>query len=351
MPARAAPPDHAASPKFSHSSPDIPYGPWRETCAALHLYTQILGKYRLARTPWVNHSWHATLYGTARGFTTSLVPDGAGSVEIQMDLLDHAVIGSATEGRTARFELAPMSIAAFHGRFIGLLRELGATPGFHGRPNEVPDPIPFAADDAERPYDAAAVTRFFQACAAIDGVLKRFRTSFLGKASPVHLIWGSFDLAVTRFSGALRRCIQAASRRCPTRWPAKPTATRCRRPVSGRAARASTTRPSTPTLIRRRLESPMPRWSPKRPASTPGSASSCSLTTLCGAQGIPKRPSWRSSKPPTGRRPTLAGGTGTAFNAPPASRVGLGPCEPRSPPPAQGDEHDHIDARGASDQA
>jgi hypothetical protein len=181
--------------------PDIPYEPWRGTCAALHLYTQIVGKYRLARTPWVNHSWHATLYVTARGFTTSLVPDGAGGVEIEIDLLDHAVVGSASDGRTARFELAPMSVAAFHGCFICLLRKLGATPDFHGRPNEVPDPIPFAADDAERPYDAAAVTRFFQACAAIDGVLKRFRTSFLGKASPVHLFWGSFDLAVTRFSG------------------------------------------------------------------------------------------------------------------------------------------------------
>jgi hypothetical protein len=181
--------------------PEIPYEPWRETCTALHLYTQIVGKYRLARTPWVNHSWHATLYVTARGLTTSLVPDGAGGVEIELDLVDHAVIGSASDGRTARFTLAPMSVAAFHGRFIGLLREIGATPDFHGRPNEVPDPVPFTADHAERPYDAAAVTRFFQACAAIDRVLKRFRTSFLGKASPVHLFWGSFDLAVTRFSG------------------------------------------------------------------------------------------------------------------------------------------------------
>lgn len=181
--------------------PDIPYEPWRETCSALHLYSQILGKYRLARTPWVNHSWHATLYVNARGFTTSLVPDGAGGVEVVLDLLDHAVIGSSSDGSTARFDLGPMSVAQFHARFADLLRALGATPGFDGIPNEVPDPTPFAEDHAGRPYDAQAVTRFFQACVSVDRVMKRFRTSFLGKVSPVHLFWGSFDLAVTRFSG------------------------------------------------------------------------------------------------------------------------------------------------------
>lgn len=181
--------------------PDIPYEAWRETCSALHLYAQILGKYRLARTPWLNHSWHATLYVNARGFTTSLVPDAAGGVEVALDLLDHAVVGSGTDGRTARFALGPMSVAAFHARFIGLLRELGARTDLHGRPNEVPDPVPFTEDHAERPYDAEAVTRFFHACVSVDRVMKRFRTSFLGKVSPVHLFWGSFDLAVTRFSG------------------------------------------------------------------------------------------------------------------------------------------------------
>ena len=181
--------------------PDIPYEPWSETCSALHLYTQIVGKYRLARTPWVNHSWHATLHVNARGLTTSLIPDGPGGVEIELDLLDHAVVGSTTDGQVARFDLAPMSVATFHRRFIDLLRGLGGTPAFSDRPNEVPDPIAFTKDHAERPYDAEAVTRFFHACVAVDRVLKRFRTSFLGKVSPVHLFWGSFDLAVTRFSG------------------------------------------------------------------------------------------------------------------------------------------------------
>jgi hypothetical protein len=181
--------------------PDIPYEAWRDTCSALRLYVQVVGKYRLARTPWINHSWHATLYVSARGLTTSLVPDRSGGVEIVLDLLDHAVIGSHSGGRTARFELAPMSVADFHTRFTDLLRELGATTDFNGSPNEVPDPVPFRDDHAARPYDADAVTRFFRACVSVDRVLKRFRTSFLGKVSPVHLFWGSFDLAVTRFSG------------------------------------------------------------------------------------------------------------------------------------------------------
>ena len=99
--------------------PDIPYGSWRDTCSALHLYSQIIGKYRLARTPWVNHSWHATLYPNARGFTTGLVPDGPGGIELSLDLIDHQVVGQATDGRTARFPLEPMSVAAFHARTAG----------------------------------------------------------------------------------------------------------------------------------------------------------------------------------------------------------------------------------------
>jgi Family of unknown function (DUF5996) len=186
---------------MSAAWPDIPYEAWRDTCAALHLYAQIVGKYRLARTPWINHSWHATFYINARGFTTSLVPDRPGGIEIDFDLLGHRVIGKAGSGRKAEFPLGPMSVVEFHRNFIDLVRSLGGTPEFHGRPNEVPNPIPFAADRTRRPYAADAVTRFFLALLAVDGVLKRFRTAYIGKVSPVHLFWGSFDLAVTRFSG------------------------------------------------------------------------------------------------------------------------------------------------------
>lgn len=180
--------------------PDIPFKPWAETCAALHLYTQIVGKYRLAHTPWINHSWHATLYVTARGLTTSLVPDGPG-VEIDFDLIDHKVNASAANGNCAQFDLEPMSVAAFHAAFVDLIRNVSGDPAFHGTPNELPNPVPFKKDTAQRPYDAPAVSRFFTALSSIDRVLKEFRTGFLGKVSPAHLFWGSFDLAVTRFSG------------------------------------------------------------------------------------------------------------------------------------------------------
>jgi Family of unknown function (DUF5996) len=180
---------------------DIPFEIWRETFSALHLYTQIVGKYRLAHTPWVNHSWHATFYVNARGLTTSPVPDGPGGVEILFDLLDHRVVGEASDGRIGEFDLAPMPVADFHARFAALLGELGGDPSFSGIPNEIPNPIPFVKDLDHRPYDRDAVRRFFLAMLSVDFVLKRFRTAFLGKVSPVHLFWGSFDLAVTRFSG------------------------------------------------------------------------------------------------------------------------------------------------------
>jgi predicted GNAT family acetyltransferase len=185
---------------MARSWPDIPYLAWRETCQSLQLYLQIVGKYRLAHTPWLNHSWTGTFYLTARGWTTSPVPDGPG-IEIAFDLLDHRVIGTSSDGGIASFALEPMTVAAFHARFVALLAELGGTPLFHGLPNEVADPVAFTEDHRDRPYDAGAVTRFFLATSVVDQVFKTFRTSFLGKQSPSHLFWGSFDLAVTRFSG------------------------------------------------------------------------------------------------------------------------------------------------------
>jgi predicted GNAT family acetyltransferase len=180
--------------------PHLDYLSWRETCSALHLYLQIVGKYRLAHTPWLNHSWNATLYVTPIGLTTSPIPDGPG-IEILFDLREHRVVGTCGNGRTASFELAPSTVAAFHANFVKLISDLGGTPTFNGRPNEVPDPVPFVEDDRDRPYDREAVQRFHQALRAVDKVFSRFRTSFIGKSSPVHLFWGSFDLAVTRFSG------------------------------------------------------------------------------------------------------------------------------------------------------
>lgn len=181
--------------------PEIPFGAWRETCEALHLYLQIVGKYRLAHTPWVNHSWHATLYVNTRGLTTSLIPDAMGGVEVSFDFLDHCVTAQAADGATESFNLEAMSVADFHRRFVQLIDRVGGNPQFHGQPNELVDALPFKEDDRLRPYEADAVQRFHRALLSVDHVLQQFRTGFIGKVSPVHLFWGSFDLAVTRFSG------------------------------------------------------------------------------------------------------------------------------------------------------
>jgi hypothetical protein len=181
--------------------PDISFHAWKDTCATLHLWVQIVGKYRLARTPWVNHSWHATLYVTPRGLTTSLIPAGDRNVAFDFDFVEHRLIGSVSDGARQSFALEPMTVADFYGRFLALTDALGVRAKFSGKPNEVADAIPFAQDTTHASYDAAAVTHFWRALAQVDRVLTMFRTGFLGKVSPVHLFWGSFDLAVTRFSG------------------------------------------------------------------------------------------------------------------------------------------------------
>lgn len=181
--------------------PEIPFDGWRETCAHLHLMTQVAGKYRLARSPWLNHSWHATFYVTARGLGSGPIPDGATCLDLEFDCLDHLLVLRNSDGGIRRLPLGPGSIADFHAGFKDALTALGADPSIHGAPNEVAAPVPFAEDREERPYDRVAVTRFWRALLAIDRVFRHFRTGFLGKVSPVHLFWGSFDLAVTRFSG------------------------------------------------------------------------------------------------------------------------------------------------------
>ena len=181
--------------------PDIPYLPWKETCSALHLWSQIVGKYRLAHTPWVNHSWHATLYVTPQGLSTGKIPDPSGDITVSFDFLDHRLIVEAESGRRESFALEPMSVADFLKRTKLAIQAVGGTPDIHGRPNEIPDAVPFAQDTDERSYDRNAVERFHKALIRIDRVFNHFRTGFIGKVSPVHLFWGSFDLAVTRFSG------------------------------------------------------------------------------------------------------------------------------------------------------
>ena len=183
------------------SWPDLPFASWRDTCATLQLMTQIVGKVRLARSPWLNHSWHVALYVSARGLTTSPIPDGPRSFEIEFDLLDGVLRISTSDGATRQIGLAGRSVASFHAATMAALADLGIHVTIDEMPNEVPDPIRFSQDDRHASYDPDAARRFFRILVNVDRVFKRFRTGFLGKASPVHFFWGSFDLAVTRFSG------------------------------------------------------------------------------------------------------------------------------------------------------
>ena len=181
--------------------PDIPFARWQPTGHSLHMWAQIVGKFRLALAPWLNHSWQATFYVNARGLTTSIVPGRDAGYEAVFDFVDHVLRIDATDGRRETVALAPMSVAEFHDRFLAALRRLGAPARLHGAPNEVPEAVPFARQTAPGAYDADAAADFCRALVCIDAVFKRFRTGFLGKSSPSHLFWGSFDLAVTRFSG------------------------------------------------------------------------------------------------------------------------------------------------------
>ena len=181
--------------------PELPTAAWRETYATLHLWTQIVGKIRLARAPWLNHSWHVTLYVTARGLTTSPIPDGIGTFQIDFDFIDHHLRISTSDGATRQFALAGKSVAGFYAAVMADLAELGIHITIDEMPNELPEPIRFSQDNQHASYDPDAVRRFFQILVNANRVFKQFRTGFLGKASPVHFFWGSFDLAVTRFSG------------------------------------------------------------------------------------------------------------------------------------------------------
>jgi hypothetical protein len=181
--------------------PDLPYAAWRDTCETLQLWTQIVGKIRLSRTPWLNHSWHVALYVTPRGLTTSPIPDGERTFQIDFDLVDHALHISTSHGAQQRLPLVAQSVAEFYAALMAALAALGIHVAINEMPNELPQPIRFSKDRTHKSYDPDAVRRFSQVLVSADRVFKQFRTGFLGKSSPVHFFWGSFDLAVTRFSG------------------------------------------------------------------------------------------------------------------------------------------------------
>jgi hypothetical protein len=181
--------------------PALPYSSWHETAATLHLWTQIVGKVRLSLTPWVNHGWQVPLYVTARGLGTSPIPFGSEVVEIDFDFIDHRLLACTSRGDEQAFTLEQQSVADFYSRAIELLSQVGVRVSINDLPCELPDPVRFPDDRSHGSYDADAAHRFWRALVQIDRVLKVFRSGFLGKVSPVHFFWGSFDLAVTRFSG------------------------------------------------------------------------------------------------------------------------------------------------------
>jgi hypothetical protein len=183
------------------SWPELPYSAWRDTCSALHLCTQVVGKVRLAQTPWRNHGWHVALYVTARGLCTSSIPHGDRSFEMELDFVEHVLEIRVSDGRRERIPLEPQTVADFYAKVMRTLAALGLPVSINDYPCEIPGAIRFSNDVTHRPYDKEYAHRFWQVLLRADHVMKRFLTGFLGKSSPVHFFWGSFDLAVTRFSG------------------------------------------------------------------------------------------------------------------------------------------------------
>jgi Family of unknown function (DUF5996) len=181
--------------------PELPLQAWRKTYETLHLWTQIVGKIRLTRAPWLNHSWHVALYVTARGLTTSPIPDGTRTFQIDFDFIDHDLRIATSDGARRQFALAGQSVASFYAAIMAALGDLDIHLAIDEMPSELPEPVRFSADNLHASYDPDAVRRFLQILVNADRVFKQFRTGFLGKASPVHFFWGSFDLTVTRFSG------------------------------------------------------------------------------------------------------------------------------------------------------
>jgi hypothetical protein len=192
--------------------PPLPLDAWKDTCATLHMWTQIVGKVRMELTPKVNHWWNVPLYVSSRGLTTSPIPYGERVFEVEFDFIEHQLRLQLSDARNWALPLKPRSVADFYGEFMAMLEAVDIDVKIWKTPVEVPDPIPFDQDHVHASYDREYAHRFWRVLVSCDEVLKEFRSHFVGKASPVHFFWGSFDLAVTRFSG----------RRAPERQGADP---------------------------------------------------------------------------------------------------------------------------------
>jgi hypothetical protein len=192
--------------------PALPLDSWKDTYATLHMWTQIIGKIRMRLTPLLNHWWNVPLYVTARGLTTSRIPYGNRTFELSFDFIEHNLVLDVNDGTVKTIPLRPQTVADFYAECMSMLRSAGIEVSIWTTPVEIPDPIPFEQDQVHNAYDAEAVQRFWQILLSVNTVFEQFRSRFIGKSSPVHFFWGSFDLAVTRFSG----------RRAPQRPEADP---------------------------------------------------------------------------------------------------------------------------------
>lgn len=192
---------HAQSVSGFEVWPSLPLEQWSKTCATLHMWTQIVGKIRLVQSPWVNHSWHVTLYVTARGLSTSPVPYGTRMFQIDFDFVSHQLNVQSTDGSHGGFALEPQSVATFYARLMEEMSKLHLHVNIRKTPNEVFDAIPFDQDEVHRTYDREYASRFWRVLVQSDRLFKEFRARFIGKCSPAHFFWGAPDLAVTRFSG------------------------------------------------------------------------------------------------------------------------------------------------------
>ena len=202
---------HSSSPK-QDAWPELPLAAWQDTYATLHMWTQIVGKVRLALSPRVNHWWEVPLYVNARGLTTSAIPYGDGIFEVQFDFIEHELVIQTSWGASKTMALEPRSVAEFYAEFMAALRSLGIDVKIWTMPSEVPNPVRFEQDTQHASYDREYAHRFWQILVLCDRIFKEFRARFIGKDSPVHFFWGSFDLCVTRFSG--RRAPERPGSRC-----------------------------------------------------------------------------------------------------------------------------------------
>ena len=181
--------------------PELPYEAWKDSYATLHLWSQIVGKIRMAQTPWLNHSWHVTLYVTVRGLSTSPIPYGMRNFQLEFDFINHVLWVSSDDGAQEGVGLSPRTVADFYAEIMRALAKLGIEVRIDEVTNELPEPVDLRTDVLHSSYDPDYAHRFWRVLVSVEHVLYRFRTAFIGKCSPVHFFWGSFDLAVTRFSG------------------------------------------------------------------------------------------------------------------------------------------------------